>query len=114
MRLQRAWDGLIVSNHGGRQLDAAPATIEALPLVRQAVGHRVHGNGRWAVSAPAKTSPRAIVAGADFVFLGRAFLYGVAALGVEAGPRAVIDILRDEFDRALTHAGLSSRRRPHP
>lgn len=97
-------DGIIVSNHGGRQLDAAPVSIDALPLVRAAVGSQV----AVLVDGGIRTGEdiaKAIVAGADFVFLGRAFLYGVAALGLDAGPRAVIDILRDEFDRALVMLG---------
>ncbi len=101
------YDGVIVSNHGGRQLDAAPATIDALPRVRATVGDRI----AVMVDGGIRTGEdiaKAIVSGADFVWLGRAFLYAIAALGPEAGPRKVIDLLRDEFDRALAMLGCHS------
>jgi isopentenyl diphosphate isomerase/L-lactate dehydrogenase-like FMN-dependent dehydrogenase len=100
-------DGIAVSNHGGRQLDAAPAPIEALPAIRDAVGPAVplivDGGAR-----NGEDIARARVLGADLVLFGRAFLYGAAALGLRDGPQAVIALLRDELDRAMTQLGCAT------
>jgi L-lactate dehydrogenase (cytochrome)/(S)-mandelate dehydrogenase len=89
-------DGIVISNHGGKALDRAPASIEILPAIKAAVG------GRLAVmlDSGVRRGSDVIVArclGADFVFVGRATLYGVAAAG-RAGATRALDILRDEID----------------
>ena len=104
-------DGVIVSNHGGRQLDSAPAALEILPAIRAAVpaGHAVMLDGgirRGADIVIAKCL------GADFVFLGRATLYGAIA-GAEAGADRAIAIIRDEmcgpwFRSAAVHSSLDA------
>lgn len=99
-------DGIVVSNHGGRQLGAVPASIECLPAIRQAVGAGfplLLDSGVRSGDDIAK----ALAAGADFVLLGRAFLYGCGALGAARGPAATIDILRGELDTALAQLGCA-------
>lgn len=96
-------DGILISNHGGRQLDAAPAPIEMLPAIREAVDDKLvlmldSGVRRGADIA------KALALGADFVFVGRATLYGVAA-GGEAGAKRAISFLTDELDRCLAQIG---------
>ena len=99
-------DGVIVSNHGGRQLDSAPTALEILPAIRAAVppGHAVMLDGgirRGADIVIAKCL------GADFVFLGRATLYGAIA-GAEAGADRAIAIMRDELVRTMAQIGRRS------
>lgn len=100
-------DGVVVSNHGGRQLGSVPSSIEALPAIRHAVGPDfalLLDSGVRSGDDIAK----ALAAGADFVLLGRSFLYGTAALGAERGPAVTIDILRGELDTAMAQLGCSS------
>jgi L-lactate dehydrogenase (cytochrome)/(S)-mandelate dehydrogenase len=99
-------DGIMVSNHGGRQLDRAPSPLEVLLPIAQAVG------GRVAVmfDSGIRRGSDIVIArclGARYVFVGRATLYGCAAGGV-AGAKRAIDILRDEVDRALAQIGCPS------
>lgn len=96
-------DAVYVSNHGGRQLDSAPPAILMLPSIRAAVGNDYPllfdsgvRNGEGVV--------KALALGADFVMLGRPFLYGVGAAG-EWGLVRVIDILADEISFALAQLG---------
>lgn len=99
-------DGIVVSNHGGRQLGAVPASIEALPAIRRAVGpgfSLLLDSGVRSGDDIAK----ALAAGADFVLLGRTFLYGTGAMGAARGPDVTIDILRGELDTALAQLGCS-------
>jgi (S)-mandelate dehydrogenase len=97
-------DGVVVSNHGGRQLDGAIATADALPAVARAVGSRiavlVDGGVRRGVDL---LKARAL--GAQGVLTGRATLFGVMA-GGEAGARRAIEILAGEFERALMLCGV--------
>lgn len=97
-------DGLVVSNHGGRQLDAAPSSLEVLPSIRAAVGARMPILLDSGVMS-GEDIVKALAYGADFVFLGRAFLYGVAGLGLANGPRVTIEILLDEIRNTLIHLG---------
>jgi L-lactate dehydrogenase (cytochrome)/(S)-mandelate dehydrogenase len=99
-------DGIIVSNHGGRQLDRAPAPIEVLPTIRDAVGDRValmldSGIRRGADIVTA------LALGARFVFVGRATLYGAAAGGIPGVCKA-IRILRNEIDLTMAQIGCPS------
>jgi L-lactate dehydrogenase (cytochrome)/(S)-mandelate dehydrogenase len=99
-------DGVIVSNHGGRNLDSSMAPIEVLPEVMDAVGKRltvIVDSGFRRGSDVVK----ALCLGAHAVFIGRATLYGVAAPG-EAGARRAIGILREEIDRVMALIGARS------
>ena len=99
-------DGVVVSNHGGRQLDGAVATADALPAVARAVGSKmavlVDGGVRRGVDL---LKARAL--GAHGVLTGRATLFGVMA-GGEAGARRAIEILAGEFERSLMLCGVPS------
>ena len=92
-------DGVIVSNHGGKALDRAPASIELLPAIKAAVRDRLV----VMLDSGVRRGSDIVVArclGADFVFVGRATLYGVAAAG-RAGVKRALDILREEIDITL-------------
>ena len=99
-------DGVIVSNHGGRQLDGAAPTWEALPHVARAVGSRmtvlVDGGVRRGVDIL-----KACALGAQGVLTGRATLYGVTA-GGEPGARRALEILFAEFERSMRLCGVRS------
>ncbi len=99
-------DGVIVSNHGGRQVDGAIATMDALPGVVEAVGGRVPVLLDSGVRSGADVF-RALALGAAAVGLGRPYVWGLA-VGGENGVREVIRNLRAEFDLTLGLAGLAS------
>lgn len=101
-------DGIVVSNHGGRQLDAAPTAVEVLPAIRQAVG------GRMAILADGGVRTgldvaRLLALGADFVLLGRALAFSVGAMGAR-GPDHALGILRKEFEGTLRQLGCEDVR----
>ena len=99
-------DGVVVSNHGGRNLDGSMAPLEALPEVVDAVGGRIEvivDSGFRRGSDIVK----ALALGADAVLIGRATLYGVAAGGYDGAVRA-IDILREEIHRVMALLGVTS------
>ena len=95
--------GIVVSTHGGRQLDGVPASIEALPAVVEAVGGRAEvyldGGVRRGTDAL-----KALALGARAVFVGRPVLWGLAVNGT-AGVRHVLELLRDELELAMVLAG---------
>jgi (S)-mandelate dehydrogenase len=97
-------DGVVVSNHGGRQLDGAVATLDALPKVARAAGEKMtvllDGGVRRGVDL---LKARAL--GAQAVLTGRATLFGVMA-GGEPGAKRAIDILGGEFERAMQLCGV--------
>ena len=99
-------DGIVVSNHGGRQLDGAAATLEALPDVVSAVGKKItvllDGGVRRGVDI---LKARAL--GAHGVLTGRATLFGAMA-GGEAGARRALEILASELERAMRLCGVRS------
>jgi L-lactate dehydrogenase (cytochrome)/(S)-mandelate dehydrogenase len=100
------FDGIIVSNHGGRQLDHALASVDALPAVSQAVG----GRGTVLLDGGIRRGTdviKAMCLGATAVLIGRPFLYGLAARGA-AGVVGVLDLLHAEIDRGLTLMGVQS------
>jgi L-lactate dehydrogenase (cytochrome) len=97
-------DGLVVSNHGGRQLDGAPATIEALPEIVDAVGGRIDVLLDGGVRRGADVV-RALALGARAVMVGRPYLYGLAA-GGPAGVRHAIETLAREVDHVLALVGV--------
>lgn len=98
-------DGIIVSNHGGRQLDGAISAIRALPGVVDAVGDRAEVILDGGVRRGADIV-KALCLGARACMIGRPWLYGLAA-GGEAGVGRALKILRDEFDLALTLLGYT-------
>jgi (S)-mandelate dehydrogenase len=96
-------DGLVVSNHGGRQLDTAPSPLEVLPLIRQAVGAQV----TLILDSGVRRGSDVVMArclGADSVIFGRPTLYGVAA-GAQAGVARVLQIVRHEVDIVMAQIG---------
>ncbi|MCP4072543.1 MAG: alpha-hydroxy-acid oxidizing protein [Hyphomicrobiales bacterium] len=104
MLVEAGVDGIIVSNHGGRQFDGAPAAIDVLPAVVKAV------DGQCAIlfDSGVRTGldvVRALALGAQFVLLGRAFLYGIAALG-EYGGDHVVNILDEDIANNLKQLGV--------
>lgn len=105
--LARGADGLIVSNHGGRQLSSSVCPLEVLPSIRSAVGPTALILVDGGVSTGEHIA-KLIAAGADFVLIGRAFLYGVAALGASRGPAAVIDALTSELDTTMAQLGCET------
>jgi L-lactate dehydrogenase (cytochrome) len=96
-------DALVVSNHGGRQLDGAPSSIEALPSIVEAVGHRIEV---WMDSGirSGQDVLKARALGARGTMIGRAFLYGLGAMG-EAGVAKCLQILAKELDVTMAFCG---------
>jgi (S)-mandelate dehydrogenase len=96
-------NGIVLSNHGGRQLDTAVSGVEVLPSVADAVGDRttilVDGGFRRGSDVL-----KALALGADAVMVGRATLYGLSA-GGEEGVRHALSLLRTEMERAMTLLG---------
>jgi L-lactate dehydrogenase (cytochrome) len=101
--VDRGVEAIIVSNHGGRQLDHAPSPIEALPEIIDAVEGRAEVILDGGVRRGSDVV-KAIALGARACMIGKAFNYGVAALG-ERGVELAIDILQREIDRALALIG---------
>ena len=99
-------DGLIVSNHGGRHFDGAPASIDILPAIVSAVGSRATVMLDSGVRS-GLDMVRALALGAKCTFAGRPYLYAVGALG-EDGPRHVIDMFFDELKTEFQHVGIRS------
>lgn len=106
LALQHGADGVVVSNHGGRQLDGALAAIDALPAIAAAVGEHMPVLFDSGVRRGSDIV-KALALGADFVFTGRATLYGAAA-GGEAGVARALELLRTETDRVLALLGCNS------
>ena len=99
-------DGIIVSNHGGRQLDAARSSIEVLPAIAEAVADKITVMADSGVESGVDIA-RFLACGAQFVFTGRPFLYGVAAHG-EPGAQHTIDLLREELGQVMTQLHCQS------
>ncbi len=95
--------GIVVSNHGGRQLDTSIATIDALPAVVEAVNGRVPVLVDGGIRRGSDVL-KALALGARAVMLGRPILWGLAVDG-EAGVRQVLEILEREFDIAMALCG---------
>ena len=99
-------DAIYVSNHGGRQLDSAPASLAALPAIRDAVGTGyplIFDSGIRCGEDIVKA--RAL--GADFVMVGRPFLHAMAAVGTP-GPQRLLQCLQGEIETTLAQLGLAS------
>jgi len=99
-------DGIIVSNHGGRHFDGAPASIDILPAIVAAVGSKLTVMLDSGIRGGLDIV-RALALGAKATFAGRPFLYGVGALG-EAGARHVVDMFFDEIRTEFQHVGVRS------
>lgn len=99
-------DAVIVSNHGGRELDHVPATIDALPPIVDAVGDRIEVLADSGIRRGSDILA-ALALGARAVLVGRAHLYGLAAAG-EAGVRHAIDLLADGLRTTMALTGASS------
>jgi len=99
-------DGVVISNHGGRYLDSAPAPLQLVPEFRRAVGDRL----KLIIDSGARRGSdivKALAVGADMVMSGRPTLYGSAAAG-EAGAYRALEIFQTEMDRIMGMLGLNS------
>ena len=104
-------DGIVVSNHGGRQLEGAPSAVEILPAIVAAAG-RMHVFVDGGVRRGADIA-KALAMGARGVLVGRAPLYGLAARGPR-GVAEVLAILRGEFETTLRLLGIPQAARLDP
>lgn len=98
-------DALVVSNHGGRQLDVAPSPLEVLPAIRDAVGDRLE----LILDSGVRRGSDVVIArclGARACIFGRPSLYGVAAAG-QAGVARVLTLIRSEIDKVLAQVGCA-------
>ena len=96
-------DAIIVSNHGGRQLDGASASVDMLPRVVDAVGDRVEVHVDGGVRS-GQDIFRAKALGAQCAWLGRAYIYGLGAMG-EAGVTTALEVIRKELDTTMALCG---------
>jgi len=99
-------EGLFVTNHGGRQIDALPASIDALPAIRAAVGKKATLILDSGVRSGVDVA-RAIACGADAAFAGKSFLWSLGALGPQ-GPAHLIDIYANDLRATLGQLGCTS------
>ncbi|WP_454733027.1 MULTISPECIES: alpha-hydroxy acid oxidase [Cupriavidus] len=101
-------DALIVSNHGGRQLDGAPSTISMLPRIAEAVRGEIELHMDGGIRS-GQDVLKALACGARGVYIGRAFLYALGALG-EAGVTRALEIIREELDMTMALCGITDVR----
>ncbi len=105
-------DGIVISNHGGRQLDRVPATLNVLPSIVEKIG----GRGEIYLDGGVRRGEDVVIAlclGAQGVFIGRPYLYGLAAAG-ESGVLDVLSILRADIKRTLVMMGCPSVQELNP
>jgi L-lactate dehydrogenase (cytochrome) len=95
---------LVVSNHGGRQLDGAPATIDVLPEIARAVGDQMEVWMDGGIRS-GQDVLRALASGASATMIGRAFLHGLGAMG-GAGVTRALEIIRNELDLSMAFCGV--------
>jgi L-lactate dehydrogenase (cytochrome) len=97
-------DGIVVSNHGGRQLDGSPSTIVALPKIADVAGHRLEVLFDGGVRS-GQDVLKALALGARGCMIGRAYLYGLAAMG-EAGVAKALSLIADELRVSMSLTGV--------
>src|SRR5690606_28755570 len=96
-------DAIIVSNHGGRQLDGAPSSISVLPEIVDAVGDKIEVHVDGGIRS-GQDVLKALCLGAKGTYIGRPFLYGLGANG-KAGVTRALEIIRKELDTTLALCG---------
>ena len=101
-------DALIVSNHGGRQLDGAPSSIRALPEIADAAGSRIEVWMDGGIRS-GQDVLKAVALGARGTLIGRAFLYGLGAMG-EAGVTRCLQLIRNELELSMAFCGRTDIR----
>jgi len=99
-------DAIIVSNHGGRQLDGALSSIRALPEIVEAVGDKIEIHLDGGIRS-GQDVLKALSLGAQGVYIGRAFIYGLGAMG-QAGVRAALEVIHKELDVSMALCGRKS------
>ncbi|MFP3544872.1 alpha-hydroxy acid oxidase [Rhizobium sp. SIMBA_035] len=99
-------DAIIVSNHGGRQLDGAPSSISMLPAIVDAAGHRIEIHLDGGIRS-GQDVLKAVALGAKGTYIGRPFLYGLGAMGKD-GVTLALEILRKELDMTMALCGKRS------
>jgi L-lactate dehydrogenase (cytochrome) len=103
MALKVGADAIVVSNHGGRQLDGAISSIAALPSILDAVGDQVEVHLDSGIRS-GQDVLKALAMGAKGTFIGRAFIYGLGAMG-EKGVRSALDVIHKELDTTMALCG---------
>lgn len=98
-------DAIVVSNHGGRQLDGAPSSISMLPQIAEAAGSRIEVLFDGGIRS-GQDVLKALGLGAQGVLIGRAFLYGLGAMG-EAGVTRCLELIRKELDLTMALCGIT-------
>jgi len=99
-------DALIVSNHGGRQLDGAQSSIQALPAIVNAVGNQIEVHMDGGIRS-GQDVLKARALGAQGTYIGRSMVYGLGAMG-EAGVTKALEIIRNELDLTMAFCGHTS------
>lgn len=105
LALKHGADGIVVSNHGGRQLDGAPSSISALPKIVEAVGDKTEILFDGGIRT-GQDLMRALALGAKGALIGRAFVYGLGANGQE-GVKTAIECIRKELDMSMALCGVN-------
>ena len=106
LALESGADAIVVSNHGGRQLDGAPATVEVLPEIKDSLGNELEV---W-IDGGIRSGQdvlRVLALGADAAMIGRPYIYGLGALG-EKGVIKALEIIRAELDLSMAFCGRTS------
>ena len=101
--IRMGFDGIIVSNHGGRQLDGAAASIDVLGPIVDAVGDKLEVYMDSGIRSGQDVF-KAMALGAKSTFIGRAFIYGLGAMG-EKGVQKALEIIHGELDKTMGFAG---------
>jgi L-lactate dehydrogenase (cytochrome) len=96
-------DAIVVSNHGGRQLDGADSSINALPKIVDAVGHQIEVHMDGGIRS-GQDVLKAYALGAKGTYIGRSFLYGLGAMG-QAGVTKALQIIHKELDTTMAFCG---------
>ncbi len=106
MALKVGADAIVVSNHGGRQLDGALSSIRALPAIMDAVGDKVEVHLDSGIRS-GQDVMKALALGAKGTFIGRAFIYGLGAMG-EPGVTRALEVIQREMDISMALCGIKT------